>query len=39
MTDQGYYFDSVSTDMTALIRAQFTEVAEGASAALYFRGS
>jgi hypothetical protein len=38
MTDQGTYFDSVPTDMTDLIRAQFTEVAEGTQTALYFKG-
>lgn len=38
MTDQGPYFDSAPDDMTALIRAQFAEVAEGTQTALYFRG-
>lgn len=38
MTDQGPYFDSVSADLTKLIRAQFTEVAGNAQTALYFRG-
>jgi hypothetical protein len=38
LTDQGQYFGSVSTDMTDLIRAQFTEVAEGTQTALYFKG-
>jgi hypothetical protein len=39
MTDQGPYFNSVSADLTKLIRAQFTEVAGNAQTALYFRGS
>jgi hypothetical protein len=39
MTDQGPYFDSVPSGMTQLIRAQFTEVAGNAQAALYFRGN
>lgn len=39
MTDQGRYFATVPTDMTALIRAQFTEVAQGQQSALYFKGS
>jgi hypothetical protein len=38
MTDQGAYFDSVPTDMTDLIRAQFTEVAQSTQTALYFKG-
>jgi hypothetical protein len=38
LTDQGHYFSSVSTDITQLIRAQFTEVAAGVSTALYFKG-
>ena len=38
ITDQGPYFTSVATDMTDLIRAQFTEVAQGTQAALYFKG-
>jgi hypothetical protein len=38
MTDQGPYFSSVATDMTDLIRAQFTEVAQGTQSALYFKG-
>jgi hypothetical protein len=37
MTDDGPYFDSVPADMTNLIRAQFTEVAEGAQTALYLK--
>jgi hypothetical protein len=38
MTDQGAYFGSVPTDMTDLIRSQFTEVAQGTQTALYFKG-
>ena len=39
VTDDGPYFASVPTDMTDLIRAQFTEVADGIQSALYFKGN
>jgi hypothetical protein len=38
MTDQGSYFNSVPNDITQVVRAQFTEVAEGTQTALYTTG-
>jgi hypothetical protein len=37
VTDQGTYMNSVNSDVVQLIRTQFSEVAEGATSAAYFR--